>query len=336
MDLMNTSRSVAWSCMRTRSPSSAPPLNGDDGSTASTPTRLPCALKAVTSALVEVDFPTPGEPVSPMIRAAPASGVSAAVTSRSRGDAFSTSEISRATARGEPSTARPTRSVTSTSRIDVEDEGVALTAAAAQGGRADAAAAAPQFVHDVQGEAGARHPDRVAEGDRAAVDVDLLGADAEIAHGLDGHRGERLVDLDQVEGADVHAGLAERVLERVRRLGLQRVVRAGHVAVRADLGEPRQAELFGLGLGHHHYRAGAVGDLGRRSGGDRAVLAERGPQPAQRFGRRVRPDALVGVEEHRVATALRHLDRDDLRGEPAVLDGVGGALVRAGGEFILF
>ena len=62
---MNTPSSVAWSCIRTRSPSSAPPENGEDGSTASTPTRLPAARSAVTSADVDVDLPTPGEPVSP-------------------------------------------------------------------------------------------------------------------------------------------------------------------------------------------------------------------------------------------------------------------------------
>ena len=43
IDRMNTPSSVAWSCIRTRSPSSAPPLNGDVGSTASTPTRWPAA-----------------------------------------------------------------------------------------------------------------------------------------------------------------------------------------------------------------------------------------------------------------------------------------------------
>ena len=39
IDRMKTPPSVAWSCMRTRSPSRAPPENGEDGSTASTPTR---------------------------------------------------------------------------------------------------------------------------------------------------------------------------------------------------------------------------------------------------------------------------------------------------------
>ena len=41
-------------------------MNGEDGSTASTPTFFPSARIAVTSAEVVVDFPTPGEPVRPM------------------------------------------------------------------------------------------------------------------------------------------------------------------------------------------------------------------------------------------------------------------------------
>ena len=100
--------------MRTRSPSSAPPENGDDGSTASTPTRLPCSRNAVSSAEVVVDLPTPGDPVRPMTTALPAWGVSAAMTSRSCGEAFSTRLISRPTLRGSPSRARLTKPATST------------------------------------------------------------------------------------------------------------------------------------------------------------------------------------------------------------------------------
>ena len=42
--------------------------------------------------------------------------------------------------------------------------------------------------------------DRVAERDRAAVDVDLVPVEAELAAVGQHLRGERLVDLDQVEG----------------------------------------------------------------------------------------------------------------------------------------
>src|SRR5664279_3684869 len=74
IERMNTPWSVACSCIRTRSPSSAPPENGEEGSTASTPTRAPRRRYADTSALADVDLPTPGEPVSPTIWARPVRG----------------------------------------------------------------------------------------------------------------------------------------------------------------------------------------------------------------------------------------------------------------------
>src|SRR5690242_5160166 len=167
--------------MRTRSPSRAPPENGEDGSTARTPTRLPCARKAATSALVEVDLPTPGLPVMPMTCAVPEWGASAAMTSRSAGWASSTSDIRRATARGEPALADSTRAGTSTARganrwcpsLSVgasglghaDDEGVALAAATAQARGPHATTAALELEGEVQGEPGARHADRVAERD---------------------------------------------------------------------------------------------------------------------------------------------------------------------------
>jgi hypothetical protein len=45
IERMNTSGSVAWSCMRTLSPRMAPPLKGDVGSMARTPTAWPCARR---------------------------------------------------------------------------------------------------------------------------------------------------------------------------------------------------------------------------------------------------------------------------------------------------
>ena len=48
--------------MRTRSPRMAPPVNGDDGSMASTATRSPRRAASPISALVSVDLPAPGDP----------------------------------------------------------------------------------------------------------------------------------------------------------------------------------------------------------------------------------------------------------------------------------
>ena len=54
--------------MRTRSPRIAPPVNGDDGSIASTrhPSSSPGASRLMR-ALVSVDLPEPGEPVMPTV-----------------------------------------------------------------------------------------------------------------------------------------------------------------------------------------------------------------------------------------------------------------------------
>src|ERR1700722_4701126 len=159
--------------MRPRSPSRAPPLKGDDGSTASTPMRRPAARKARTSADVTVDFPTPGEPVSPTTRALPVKGAMPFITRRSSGASFSTSDTSRPRERASPALAavisasgsalprggRPrapdavSRSATGR-RGHPQQQGVTLAAAAAEGRGAYPAAPAGQFVDKVQRDPG--------------------------------------------------------------------------------------------------------------------------------------------------------------------------------------
>ena len=59
-------------------------------------------------------------------------------------------------------------------------------------------------------QAGAGHAERVADGDRAAVDVEPVEVDAEVLVGRHDLGGEGLVDLDQVDVADAHAGVGQR------------------------------------------------------------------------------------------------------------------------------
>ena len=61
--------------------------------------------------------------------------------------------------------------------------------------------------------------DRVAERGRAAVDVDLVVRDAEVAHRDHGDAGEGLVDFEQVDVGDAPAGLVEHLLDRADRGG---------------------------------------------------------------------------------------------------------------------
>jgi hypothetical protein len=60
--------------MRMRSPRIAPPLNGDDGSTATIATRSVVARYAPASRFTSVLLPPPGGPVMPTISACPVSG----------------------------------------------------------------------------------------------------------------------------------------------------------------------------------------------------------------------------------------------------------------------
>ena len=60
--------------MRTLSPRIAPPVNGEDGSIASTATLRSCARKCPITALVSVLLPAPGAPVIPTVYALPLFG----------------------------------------------------------------------------------------------------------------------------------------------------------------------------------------------------------------------------------------------------------------------
>ena len=60
IERMKTPGSVAWACMRIRSPRIAPPLKGEVGSTATMPTVRPCARRRAVRRSTRVDLPAPG------------------------------------------------------------------------------------------------------------------------------------------------------------------------------------------------------------------------------------------------------------------------------------
>jgi hypothetical protein len=99
---MKTPGSRATDSMRIRSPRSAPPVNGEVGSTATMPTRFPSARRARVRAVVIVLFPAPGGPVSPTRRARPTSGFSSPSSRSNPGRWFSTTLTARASAAALP------------------------------------------------------------------------------------------------------------------------------------------------------------------------------------------------------------------------------------------
>ncbi len=81
IERMKTSGSRKWSVSRIRSPSSAPCVNGLDGSTEITPTVCSSARTRRISAEARVDLPTPGGPVRPTANAWPVFGYTSLTTS---------------------------------------------------------------------------------------------------------------------------------------------------------------------------------------------------------------------------------------------------------------
>src|ERR1700691_1638249 len=74
IERMKTPGSAVCRCILIRSPSTAPPVSGLEGSIAATATERPARRNSEMKASTSVDLPTPGAPVKPMTLAAPAKG----------------------------------------------------------------------------------------------------------------------------------------------------------------------------------------------------------------------------------------------------------------------
>ena len=174
----------------------------------------------------------------------------------------------------------------------------------------------------------------MAEGDGAAVDVDLVGVPAEVLVHREGLGREGLVGLDQVEVVDRPAGLLQSRTAGRDRAGAhdRRIDAAGRPG--DDPGQ-RRDPAAGRGLRRHQdHGGGAVVDPAGVAGGHRAFLVEGRPQLRQALGRGAVLGILVAVDDD---VALSGLDRhrDDLVLEaPGGLGGLG-LLLRAGGEGVL-
>src|SRR5262249_13875953 len=119
----------------------------------------------------------------------------------------------------------------------------AHAAADTQRGQALFRVALLHLVEQRDQHAPARGADRMAERDPPAVDVDLRGVPAEVLVDGAGLRGERLVRFDQIEIADIPAGLLERGARRRDRSGAHDRRINTRVRPRHDAGERFLAAL---------------------------------------------------------------------------------------------
>src|SRR5215475_9234250 len=96
-------------------------------------------------------------------------------------------------------THQPAMSITTGDALySLDNRGDAHAAADAQGDQACGQVAPLQLVQHSAEQHSAGGTNRVAEGNRATVNVDLVRVNFQVAHGLERHHGEGFVDLPQV------------------------------------------------------------------------------------------------------------------------------------------
>src|SRR4029079_11390859 len=156
--------------------------------------------------------------------------------------------------------------------------------------------------------------DRMAERDRAAVDVDLVPVEAELATIGESLGGESLIDLDQVEGLQGQLDPVEEPLDALDR-GEEQPLRGDlGLGIADDPGERPESEALNGALADDYRRGRSVGDPWGVAGGHgpgrrvAAVLAGRQVedrlQPCQRLRAGVPSRPLVDVDDRLAALGV--------------------------------
>src|SRR5918992_3381659 len=137
------------------------------------------------------------------------------------------------------------------------------------------------------------HPEWMSERNRPTVDVDLLVVETKLANDDEALRGERFVELDEVEVPDADTGPVEQLAHG--RNGTD----AHHARVDSRHGaaderpERLGAKLLRLPLARDHQGGCTVVDATRVAGRHAPALAERGRERRQLLGARVGTRMLV-------------------------------------------
>ena len=118
----------------------------------------------------------------------------------------------------------------------------------------------PHLVGQRQHDAGAAHPDRMAQRDPAAVDVQPVSVELQLALAGDHLRGERLVDLDQVDIGEREPGRLEHLLRGRDRPDAHDLGRHARPRHPDDAGQRLASLGAGPRLAHQHHCRRAVGD----------------------------------------------------------------------------
>src|SRR5690606_29500992 len=189
------------------------------------------------------------------------------------------------------------------SAADFEQTGGAHAAADAHAHDAVALAAPAELVQQRGGELRARAPERVPEGDGAAVDVELVCRDAELALAVHGLSREGLVDLEQVDVVDLQARLREQLADGGHRPDAHDVGVDPGDGEAAQAPERLDAQLLRLALAEQHGRGRAVAERRAVARRHAAALGEGGRQLGEHLERGAGAGALVLREVARAHVA---------------------------------
>src|SRR5690348_13539783 len=187
----------------------------------------------------------------------------------------------------------------------------ALSAADASGRKAVTGIAAPQFEKQRQNQPRSRRAKRMAEGNRAAIDVDLVAIEAQRL--LDGEilRRKRFIHFDQIELLKFQASKLKRFASRRHRADAHDARFDADRGPGNNLAERLPAALFrSLCLSHNDSRS-AVHNTAGISGGDDAVLAKSRRKRGEAFHCSVGTPMII-LRKQMSLFAFAHLDGDDL------------------------
>src|SRR5437899_11560027 len=141
--------------------------------------------------------------------------------------------------------------------IDLEQAGATLAAADAHGHDAPLGLAPAAFLQDVAGETRAGHAKGMADRDRAAVDIVLLGIDAELVARIEALAGEGFVQLPAIDVVDLEAMALQQLRHGVDRADAHLVGFAASSSPGDEAAERMQAALLRV-LGFHQYDGGST------------------------------------------------------------------------------
>src|SRR5450755_1192190 len=223
------------------------------------------------------------------------------------------------------------------SAIDFKQAGAALAAADAHRHDAPLRLAPAAFLQDVARTPRAGHSEGVADGDRAAIDVVLVGIDAELVTGIEALAGKSLVEFPKIDIFYLQAMALQQLRHGEDRTDAHLVGLAARRRPGDKAAEGLKAALFRvLGL-HQNDGCRAIRQLAGVAGRDVFTGALHRLELGKAFNGSVRPVALVAIDDivddalclGRLVDHLHPgLHRDDFVLELAGLLGCGHAALR--------